>query len=50
MTNLQESARLLNEAFKTEREKNLEAKIKQLEEIIENLAQRVEYLESQLYL
>lgn len=45
MTNLQKAAQELNEAFKTEREKNLETKIKELEDIIANLANRIEYLE-----
>jgi len=46
MTNLQKAAQELNEAFKTEREKNLETKIKELEEVVINLSKRLEYLES----
>ena len=46
MTNLQKAAQELNEAFKTEREKNLEKKIKELEEVVINLSKRLEYLES----
>lgn len=44
--NIQEAAKELNKAFKTEREKTLEDKIEQLEKIIINLVNRVEYLES----
>lgn len=43
---IQEAAKELNKAFKTEREKTLEDKIEQLEKIIINLVNRVEYLES----
>lgn len=50
---IQESARILNEAFKTEREKNLETKIKELEKRIEQLEKilinalnRLDYLEN----
>ena len=50
---IQEAAKEFNEAFKTEKEKNLENKLKELEEIlitqsrvILNLANRIEYLES----
>lgn len=46
MTSLQKAVRELNEAFKTEREKNLETKIQELEEVIINLSKRLEYLES----
>ena len=41
-----EAAKEFNETFKTEREKNLEKKIEQLEKIIINLVNRVEYLEN----
>ena len=41
-----EIAKELNDTYKTEREKNLETKIQKLEKIIENLANRIEYLES----
>ena len=41
-----EIAKELNDTYKTEREKNLEKKIQRLEKIIENLANRIEYLES----
>ena len=41
-----EIAKDLNDTYKTEREKNLETKIQKLEKIIENLAKRIEYLES----
>ena len=41
-----EIAKELNDTYKTEREKNLEKKILELEKIIENLANRIEYLES----
>lgn len=41
-----EIAKELNDTYKTEREKNLEKKIRELEKIIENLANRIEYLES----
>ena len=41
-----EIAKDLNDTYKTEREKNLEKKIIELEKIIENLANRIEYLES----
>ena len=41
-----EIAKELNDTYKTEREKNLEKKIQKLEKIIENLANRIEYLES----
>lgn len=40
-----EIAKDLNDTYKTEREKNLETKIRELEKIIENLAQRIDYLE-----
>lgn len=41
-----EAAKELNKAYKTEKEKKLEDKIEQLEKIIINLVNRVEYLES----
>lgn len=44
--NIVEIAKDLNDTYKTEREKNLETKIQKLEKIIENLANRLEYLES----
>ena len=44
--NITEIAKDLNNTYKTEREKNLETKILELEKIIENLANRIEYLES----
>lgn len=44
--NITEIAKDLNDTYKTEREKNLETKIRELEKIIENLANRIEYLES----
>ena len=44
--NIVEIAKELNDTYKTEREKNLEKKILELEKIIENLANRIEYLES----
>ena len=44
--NIVEIAKELNDTYKTEREKNLEKKIFELEKIIENLANRIEYLES----
>ena len=44
--NIVEIAKDLNDTYKTEREKNLETKILELEKIIENLANRIEYLES----
>ena len=44
--NITEIAKDLNNTYKTEREKNLEKKILELEKIIENLANRLDYLES----
>ena len=44
--NITEIAKDLNDTYKTEREKSLEKKILELEKIIENLANRIEYLES----
>ncbi len=49
MTSLQEAAKELNEAFKTERERKLETKIQELEEVIINLSQRLDYLESKCH-
>lgn len=46
---LQEAAKELNQAFKTEQEKKLEDKIEKLEKIIINLVNRVEYLESKCH-
>lgn len=45
---LQETAKELNNLVKTEREKSLESKIEQLEKVIINLINRVEYLESRV--
>ena len=47
--NIVEIAKELNDTYKTEREKNLETKIRELEKIIENLAQRIEYLEHNVH-
>ena len=47
--NIVEIAKDLNDTYKTEREKNLEKKILELEKIIENLAQRIEYLERNVH-
>ena len=47
--NIVEIAKDLNDTYKTEREKNLETKIRELEKIIENLAQRIEYLEHNVH-
>ena len=44
--NIVEIAKDLNDTYKTERNKNLEKKILELEKIIKNLANRIEYLES----
>ena len=49
MSSIQEAARQINEVFKTERERNLEAKISMLEEIIANLAERIDMLEKNCY-
>ena len=43
--NIVEIAKDLNDNYKTERQKNLETKIQELEKIIENLANRIKYLE-----
>ena len=40
-----EIAKDLNDTYKTEREKNLEAKIQKLDNIVAELTKRVEYLE-----
>lgn len=45
---LQETAKELNNLVKTEKEKDLERKIEQLEKVIINLINRVEYLESRV--
>lgn len=45
---LQEAAKELNNLVKTEKEKNLERKIEQLERVIINLINRVDYLESRV--
>lgn len=41
---IQEVAKEFNEAFKTEREKNLENKVAELEKIVSNLIEQVNYL------
>lgn len=43
---IQEAAKDLNMAFKSEKEKTLIKRIDELEKIIINLANRIEYLES----
>ena len=43
--NIVEIAKELNDTYKTEREKNLETKIRELNNIVAELAKRVEYLE-----
>ena len=43
---IQEAAREFNEFFKTEKEKSLEKRVQELEHIINNLVDRVNYLES----
>lgn len=43
--NIREAAKEFNETFKTERERNLETKIAELEKVIKNLADRVTWLE-----
>lgn len=43
---LQEVAKDLNDAYKTEKEKTLEKRIDELENILVNLSKRLEYLES----
>lgn len=45
MTGIEKAVKDLNEAFKTEKEKDLEKLITNLEEIVENLSVRVQYLE-----
>ena len=42
---IQEAAKELNKAYKSEKEKKLEDKIEQLENMIINLTNRVEHLE-----
>ena len=41
---IQEVAKEFNEAFKTEREKSLEARLAELEKIVNNLSEQVDYL------
>ena len=43
--NIVEIAKDLNDTYKTEREKNLEKKILELDNIVADLTKRVEYLE-----
>lgn len=43
--NIVEIAKELNDTYKTEREKNLETKIRELNNIVADLTKRVEYLE-----
>ena len=43
-----EIAKELNETYKTEREKNLETKILELDNIVADLTKRIEYLERML--
>lgn len=45
---IQETAKELNNLVKTEREKSLENKIEQLEKVIINLINRIDYLESRV--
>ena len=40
-----EIAKELNDTYKTEREKNLETKIQELDNLVAKLTKRVEYLE-----
>ena len=42
--NLVEIAKELNDTYKTEREKNLETKILELDNIVADLTKRIEYL------
>lgn len=44
--NLQETAKELNRLVKSDKEIQLEDKINELEEVIKNLLERVDYLES----
>ena len=46
--NIVEIAKELNDTYKTEREKNLETKIRELDNIVADLAKRIEYLERML--
>ena len=43
--NIVEIAKELNDTYKTEREKNLEKKILELDNIVAGLTKRIEYLE-----
>ena len=43
--NIVEIAKELNDTYKTEREKNLETKILELDNIVADLTKRLEYLE-----
>ena len=43
--NIVEIAKDLNDTYKTEREKNLETKIRELENIVADLTNRIKYLE-----
>ena len=47
-SSIMEAARELNAAFKTEREKQLEARIEQLEKILINVINRLDYLEENM--
>ena len=46
--NIVEIAKELNDTYKTEREKNLEKKILELDNIVADLTKRIEYLERML--
>ena len=43
--NIVEIAKDLNDTYKTEREKNLETKIRELDNIVADLTNRIKYLE-----
>ena len=43
--NIVEIAKELNDTYKTEREKNLETKIRELDNVVADLTKRIEYLE-----
>ena len=43
--NIVEIAKDLNDTYKTEREKNLETKIQELDNIVADLTNRIKYLE-----
>ena len=43
--NIVEIAKDLNDTYKTEREKNLEKKIQELDNIVADLTNRIKYLE-----